>query len=88
MLLKTYFNMKMNDYIMAFTSHLNEAINIGENAQLKSCTKKIKHVLICGLGGSGIGGAILADLISPKAKVAISCNKDYSIPNFVDKNTL
>ncbi len=80
--------MKMNDYIMAFTSHLNEAMNIGENAQLKSCTKKIKHVLICGLGGSGIGGAILADLISPKAKVAISCNKDYSIPNFVDKNTL
>ena len=45
-------------------------------------------MLICGLGGSGIGGTILVDLVSPKVRVPICATKDYSIPNFVDEHTL
>ena len=63
-------------------------MKIGDIAHLKPNTKEIKNVLICGLGGSGIGGAIITDLVSPKTKVSVSTNKDYSIPNFVNKNTL
>ena len=78
----------MNDYINDFTNHLREAIKIGDNSALKPKTKKIKTVLICGLGGSGIGGSIVKDIICPKAGVPIAINKDYGIPNFVNKNTL
>ena len=80
--------MKMNDYINDFTNHLKEAIKIGNNSALKPTTKEIKNVLICGLGGSGIGGSIVKDIICPKASVPISITKDYSIPNFVNKHTL
>jgi glucose/mannose-6-phosphate isomerase len=45
-------------------------------------------VLICGLGGSGIGGAIVKDIISLKASIPIATTKDYSVPNFVNKHTL
>jgi glucose/mannose-6-phosphate isomerase len=78
----------MNDYINDFTNHLREAIEIANNTNLKENTKEIKNVLICGLGGSGIGGTIVNDIVSPKAKIPIAATKDYSIPNFVNEHTL
>ena len=80
--------MKMNDYIDDFSIHLREAIEIANNTSLTSCTKEIRNVLICGLGGSGIGGTIVSDIISPKVNIPIAATKDYSIPNFVNEHTL
>ena len=80
--------MKMNDYINDFTSHLKDAVEIGENANIQKSDKKFNNVLICGLGGSGIGGTIVNDIISPIANIPILATKDYSIPNFINKNTL
>jgi len=78
----------MNDYINDFSNHLREAIEIANNTSLTSCTKEIRNVLICGLGGSGIGGTIVSDIISPKVNIPITATKDYSIPNFVNEHTL
>ena len=80
--------MKMNDYINDFTNHLKDAINIANNTALTPCVNEIGNVLICGLGGSGIGGTIVNDIVSPKAKIPITATKDYSIPNFVNEHTL
>ncbi len=80
--------MKMNDYINDFTNHLRDAIEIGENSDLKNSEKRIDNILICGLGGSGIGGTIVNDIVSSKSKVPITSTKDYSIPNFVNNHTL
>ena len=80
--------MKMNDYINDFTNHLRDAMGIGENSDLKKSDKKIDNILICGLGGSGIGGTIVNDIVSSKSTVPITSTKDYSIPNFVNKHTL
>ena len=78
----------MNDYINDFTNHLSEAIEIANNTNLTSCTKEIRNVLICGLGGSGIGGTIVSDIVSSKVNIPIAATKDYSIPNFVNEHTL
>ena len=80
--------MKMNDYINNFTNHLREAIEIANNTNLKENTREIRNVLICGLGGSGIGGTIVSDIVSPKVGIPIAATKDYSIPNFVNEHTL
>ena len=80
--------MKMNHYINDFTNHLRDATKIANNSDLKSTSIEIRNVLICGLGGSGIGGTIVNDIISPKAVIPIAATKDYSIPNFVNKHTL
>jgi glucose/mannose-6-phosphate isomerase len=80
--------MKMNDYIGDFTKHLTEALEIGKSSMLSDSHAEIHNVLICGLGGSGIGGTIVTDLVSDQINVPISATKDYSIPNFVDENTL
>lgn len=78
----------MNDYINAFTNHLKDAISIGKSANLHNSKTEIHNVLICGLGGSGIGGTILNDLVCDQIKVPVCATKDYNIPNFVSQNTL
>ena len=78
----------MNDYINDFSNHLREAIEIANNTTLSAYTKEIRNILICGLGGSGIGGTIVSDIISSKVNIPIAATKDYSIPNFVNEHTL
>lgn len=78
----------MKDYITDFTIHLKDAIEIGAKANLQTSKKEFANVLICGLGGSGIGGSIVNDIISVKSNIPIISNKDYSIPNFVNESTL
>ena len=80
--------MKMKDYINDFTSHIREAIEIANSTHLTENTKEFKNVLICGLGGSGIGGTIVNNIVSPKANIPITATKDYSVPNFVNEHTL
>ncbi len=80
--------MKMNDYINDFTRHIREAIEIANSTRLEENTKEFKNVLICGLGGSGIGGTIVNNIVSPKANIPITATKDYSVPNFVNEHTL
>ena len=78
----------MKDYISDFSNHLIEAMKIGENKTLKNKNLNINNILIAGLGGSGIGGSIIADVFASQINIPILVSKDYSIPSFVNKNTL
>lgn len=78
----------MNELITGFTNHLKEAIELGKNAEFKGTDISVANVLICGLGGSGIGGSIIAQLVSGECKLPVVVNKDYNIPNFVSQDTL
>ncbi len=80
--------MSMFQLIENFPNHLTEALQICQNTALKPASGKIDNVLITGLGGSGIGGTIVADLIAKQSKVPFLVNKDYQIPAFVGPNTL
>lgn len=78
----------MKDLINNFTDHLNQALAIGSSTEFKSSKNAIENVLICGLGGSGIGGTIISQLISDECQKPILVNKDYTLPTFVSPNTL
>ena len=80
--------MKMNDYINDFTNHLSDALTIGDSAFLKKTNNSFSNILICGLGGSGIGGTIVKDLISRDVSIPIETSKGYDIPGFVNEKTL
>lgn len=77
----------MKTLIEKFSNQLREAIQIGEQAKL-SKPKKISNVFISGLGGSGIGGTIVSELVAMEATVPITVSKGYFIPKFVNQNTL
>lgn len=80
--------MNMKEMVEQFTSQLNEAIEIGAKAELLPYNGEIQNVVITGLGGSGIGGKIVAQLVEEQSSVPIVINNTYDIPAFVGKNTL
>jgi len=78
----------MKNLVETFSKQLSQAIKIGETTKLGSARSKIDNVLISGLGGSGIGGSIVAELVAMESKVPITVSKGYFIPGFVNENTL
>jgi glucose/mannose-6-phosphate isomerase len=50
--------------------------------------EQIEHVLLLGMGGSGIGGRVAAALASPSSPVPVVTNDHYELPGFVDDSTL
>ena len=57
-------------------------------AELQKPQQPLANVVITGLGGSGIGGTIIADLALRTASLPIVVNKGYHLPNFVNDQTL
>lgn len=47
-----------------------------------------KNILILGMGGSAIGGSLVASLAESKSKIPVIVSRDYDIPEWVDRNTL
>lgn len=78
----------MKELIEKFPSQLEEALAIATAAKLGLKKNAYTQVVISGLGGSGIGGTILQDFLSPISTVPIVVNKSYSIPNFIHAKTL
>ncbi len=77
----------MKNLVEGFTKQLQQAYDIASIAQL---TKKnnIQNVVVTGLGGSGIGGTILSELVQSECPVPIIVNKDYFLPAFVNSSSL
>jgi len=78
----------MDKLIERFPAQLVESLQIGEAATLTPHSKPIHKIFVAGLGGSGIGGDFVAELISDECKVPYLVGKSYSIPAYVDENTM
>jgi glucose/mannose-6-phosphate isomerase len=78
----------VKELIAQFSQKLRTALDILKSQANLKPQKPIDNVVITGLGGSGIGGTIVAELCAPFAKVPIVVNKDYYLPAFVGPNTL
>ena len=78
----------MRRLVDIFTKQLTEGLDIGLKANLKSPQNPINSMIITGLGGSGIGGKIATQLVSDQLKIPAIVNNDYSLPAFVNENTL
>jgi glucose/mannose-6-phosphate isomerase len=78
----------MKKLVAAFSKQLTEAIHIGKRAKLTASPDPVHNVLICGLGGSGIGGSIVSQLVINEANVPVNSAKGYFIPAYVNANTL
>jgi glucose/mannose-6-phosphate isomerase len=78
----------MKNLIASLPQQVLAAIQIGESTKFVPCNRKIDAVLVCGLGGSGIGGKIIGQLFSSELKVPFATVNDYDIPAWVNENTL
>jgi len=84
-----FFERFMYNLIKEFPEQLRKAIEIGEKASFKTAfSGSIKNVVVSGLGGSGIGGNILSELLRDELTVPVIVNKSYFLPAFVDSSSL
>lgn len=81
-------NVYMKELIEAFPEDLNEALIIAKNNTLKKKYPKFTNVVICGMGGSGIGGKLVASWIMDEINIPVNFCQDYSLPNYVNETTL
>ncbi|MBL7899059.1 MAG: bifunctional phosphoglucose/phosphomannose isomerase [Crocinitomicaceae bacterium] len=78
----------MKELIESIGKQVQEAIQIGSSAKLNTSDKRFNSVLVCGLGGSGIGGKIISLLVNEEIKVPFILSNDYNIPACIDNKTL
>jgi glucose/mannose-6-phosphate isomerase len=78
----------MKKLIEEFPDQIREAVQIAQNATVKNLPKEVRNVVICGMGGSGIGGMIVTQWIDSEIAVPVVLVQDYQLPAFVDSKTL
>ena len=78
----------MKELIAAMPQQLAEAQRIFEAAELTATAHQFDHLVVVGLGGSGIGGTILADILQMHSKKPVLSVKNYELPAYVGSNSL
>jgi glucose/mannose-6-phosphate isomerase len=76
----------MLDVITALPESAEDALEAAEKVSLR--VRRFKNLVVVGMGGSAFGGLLLRDWLQQSSKVPIVVSRDYSLPGFVDSNTL
>ncbi len=59
-----------------------------EEPKINFSAKETNAVVVCGLGGSAIGGDLFYNFFNSDLNVPYFVNRNYSLPSFVDENSL
>ncbi|MBI3511185.1 MAG: bifunctional phosphoglucose/phosphomannose isomerase [Bacteroidetes bacterium] len=78
----------MKNLVEQFPAQIEAAIAIGKHLKISETKEPVGNVLICGLGGSGIGGTIISELAFSHAGVPVNATKGYSIPSYINRDSL
>ncbi len=74
--------------IYDFPNQLAEAMAIGNDFSPNNIISEIRNIVVCGMGGSAIGGDVCRALLSSELTVPLVVSRNYTLPNWVNKHTL
>ncbi len=77
----------MNQLITNFPEQIIESLSIRPD-DYKIRSFEPQNVVVCGLGGSGIGGEIVKIWSRKHIQIPLEVNHEYDLPAYVDQNTL
>jgi glucose/mannose-6-phosphate isomerase len=78
----------MLTHIRNFPDLCRQAWQLAAGFKLPDNYKEVKKVVILGMGGSAIGGDLVASLAATESPVAVQVCRDYQLPRHVDEKTL
>jgi len=78
----------MAKIISELPMQIEEGWSQSQKLILPSYYLKANKVVILGMGGSGISGALVKSLLQIENEIPIFVHRDYGIPGFVDEKTL
>lgn len=76
----------MLSFCVEAPKHYEEALRIAETALISY--PQPQNIIVAGMGGSAIGGELLKDWTRDRIIIPIEVNREYSLPNYANKNTL
>lgn len=91
--IRSYDRSGMIDLIKRFPSDINEAVLNARHLDIglffpELTPGAISNIIISGMGGSGISGNIVRDMVSDTLPIPIIVNKSTRLPLFAGENTL
>lgn len=79
----------MEQLVAQFPKHIADAIDIAIKSSLSlDETNRFDHVVICGMGGSGMGGQMVCKLFASQSSIPIVLVQNYTLPAFVNEKSL
>ncbi len=78
----------MDQLVERFPAQLREAIITGDTANIQAHEFDIRHIIVAGMGGSGIGANFVSEFIRDECHIPFMTCRDYDIPAYVGKHTL
>ncbi len=84
----TSFTMNMKKLIAEFPQNIVGALKIASDMKFTKPRNEIRNVVICGMGGSGIGGRLVAEWLEMEIQIPITFVQDYDLPAFVNEFSL
>jgi len=78
----------MLGHIRSIPAMCRQAWQMASSFVLPGDYSHINKVVVLGMGGSAIGGDLVAGLIEDEASIPIFVNRGYNLPTVVDDNTL
>jgi glucose/mannose-6-phosphate isomerase len=79
---------RMEEFTHEFPTDLKESAKIAIDNPIRLKKDEIKNIVICGMGGSGIGGMIAKDILFGNQKFPIDFCKGYILPTYVNESSL
>ena len=79
---------KLRDRLRRLPEQCREASSAVTLVALPTDFRSVNRVVVAGMGGSAIGGDLLADLASLESYLPVTVWRDYALPRFVDTDTL
>jgi glucose/mannose-6-phosphate isomerase len=87
-IIKKYDPSDMKGHIRNFFQQAQEGIAIGRGQSVGLRAQGVENIVLAGMGGSAIGGDLLKTYLSPVLQVPFNVNRHYSLPAYVDRNSL
>lgn len=78
----------MHQYIRSFSDMWEEGWQIAAQSEAYDAVARPRNVLLCGMGGSSIGGALLESLAFGSTYVPLALCRGYELPAWAGSDTL
>jgi glucose/mannose-6-phosphate isomerase len=78
----------MQELIESFSAQMEYGLREYSKIQHGREDKRIENIIICGMGGSGVGGLFVQSFCSEFLHIPIWVSNEYSLPLWVGENTL
>jgi glucose/mannose-6-phosphate isomerase len=78
----------MLNRILGLPQQIREAWAIMQGQTFPSDLRNARHIVICGMGGSAIGGDLTRAIVEPEARCPVQVVRGYDLPRYVGRESL